>query len=272
MASRIFTLAATSLSAPIIGPTEAIIFGTSAGAVLDSTLDDVLSRFLSDKEKKRIKTVATVAATKLKERLEQGESLRGDGFFDQKGDNESDASQLIEGVFLKAKNEHETSKIPYLANFMVNAALSQLPASTLIHLLKLAEDLSYQQLCLIQFFDTRNPRVIRTSLFAMDKELSTKTLYLFQQSMDLYLRNLLVLTNSWNRDSIDIPTSIDDLEITKLRTSIVSQHLCETMNLSEIPQQEINEIYWYLKRTSFNGNYTPPKEFLSLSKKEIEEM
>ena len=103
------------------GPGGAAI-GGATGVIISKSLSDITDRLLSNREKMRVGATATFALTKIKSRLDSGDKLRNDGFFEEKEGGRPDAEEIFEGVLLKAKNEHEEKKAKILGNIFANIA------------------------------------------------------------------------------------------------------------------------------------------------------
>jgi hypothetical protein len=134
------------------GPTGAVVGAASGPVLAEATrkvVADVAGRFLSERETVRIANAAFYAASEIADRLERQEQLRTDAFFELRNDGRSDAEEIFEGVLLKCKNEHEERKAQYLGHLFANIAFSNVSAANANAILKLAERMSYRQLCVL---------------------------------------------------------------------------------------------------------------------------
>ena len=75
-----------------------------------------VNRILAGREKARVGLVYGLAAHRIKERLDRGEQLRADGFFDAHISDRSSADEIAEAVLIAAQKEYEERKLPYIAN------------------------------------------------------------------------------------------------------------------------------------------------------------
>lgn len=73
---------------------------------------DISNRMLSKRENYRIGSVLVLAGNGISERINNGEMLRTDGFFNEDDTGKSDAKEIVEAVLLKAKQDPEERKIP----------------------------------------------------------------------------------------------------------------------------------------------------------------
>ena len=113
--------------------------------------DEIANRLLGPREQARVGGVLALSAEVLKSKLDQGHTLRDDGFFDPRAlDSRSDAEDVMEGVLRKAQAEYEERKLEYFARFWANACIvKDFEAADLHYLMKLAEQLTYRQLTII---------------------------------------------------------------------------------------------------------------------------
>ena len=123
--------------------------GQAVANFVKNNLHNLVNQFTSQRQAKRIKDVSHYALNGIKPRLKD-EELRDDGFFERTIDR-SYAEEAFEAVLLKAQDEHEEKKIPYLGKLFENACFdSQIHPGLLNILCKDFESLTYRQLCIIK--------------------------------------------------------------------------------------------------------------------------
>jgi hypothetical protein len=94
--------------------------------------------------------VLVLAAEEILERLDNGQQLRDDGFFDRKADGRSAADEIAKGVLRAAQDAYEERKLPYLASLISTMSFFKpLSREYQNYLIRLGADLSYRQLCLV---------------------------------------------------------------------------------------------------------------------------
>ncbi len=132
-------------------PMQGAVIGVYLRETLKTVLSTVSNSYLSQREKVRVGGLAAFAISSVAEKINQGATLRGDGFFKQLGDNtRSSAEELFEGVLLKAKNEHEERKLKHLGIlYSWFCFRPEITASDANHMIKIFEGLSYRQLCIL---------------------------------------------------------------------------------------------------------------------------
>jgi hypothetical protein len=129
------------LGALIAGPAGAII-----GSVISPITEEVLSRALSVKEKSRVEKIKSYAISEIDRKIRSGSTPKKDFDFQK-------ASELFEGVLLKAKSTYEEKKLPYIANLFAVAPFTNTPIENINQSLITAEQLSYRQLCLLEIIN-----------------------------------------------------------------------------------------------------------------------
>lgn len=124
--------------------------GYAVSEFLNNGLHGLLNHFSSQRQSKRIADVTEFALNEIQRRLEGGEKLRDDGFFD-KTINRSDAEEVFEEVLLKARDAPQEKKIPYIGSLLENGCFDAgIDSGTLHFLCKESESLTYRQLCIIK--------------------------------------------------------------------------------------------------------------------------
>ena len=113
-------------------------------------------RMLSPRENLRVGSALILAAEGIHKRLENGENRREDGFFNESDRGRSDADEVLENVVLKIQRESEEKKTPYIAKIFENTVFEQEVSADLSHkIIKSAEQLTYQQLCILSMVGRR---------------------------------------------------------------------------------------------------------------------
>lgn len=115
------------------------------------TLQDVSRRVWSPDEVNKIKSVVDAALLEINSRLDGGLQPRDDGFFMDEQRGRSQADEILEGVLLKARDQHEEKKLIYFGYFFANLAFrSDVPGSLANYFIKTANALSYRQFVLLR--------------------------------------------------------------------------------------------------------------------------
>jgi hypothetical protein len=241
------------------GPGGAAL-GGSLGVLISKGLSDITNRVLSTREKMRVGATATFALAKIKTRLDSGDKLRSDGFFDEKKTGRSDADEIFEGVLLKAKNEHEEKKTKIMGNIFANIAFSQVSAGEANHLLQITENLTYREMCILSLIKRKDEisgirlrgisdGEVYDAGDSVTLDFSTEKVSVLQQAYELCNHGLMICSTGkgdmakgdmailWGAYSV-IP---DELLLT-----VAGHKFYEILGLDDIPEEDIREVAKYL--------------------------
>lgn len=230
--------------------------GYAVSDFLNNHLRNLLSHFSSQRQSKRLTDVTKFSINEIIRKLENGEKLRDDEFFDTKIDR-SDAEEVLEAVLHKAKDEPEEKKIPYIGGLYVSACFdSHIDSSTLHFLCKESDNLTYRQLCIIKIANEiekmKYPlRSISVEGFNRNKKpddtpyvLPTDKLLILTECVSLCTKEYItaqishlhnVTAETWY---VIVPKTIQPLPTGKL--------IYEHMKLKSIPAEDVNPIVYLL--------------------------
>lgn len=189
----------------LVGGPPGALAGAAAGPAAARTLRGLAVEFrervLGYREEVRVGAAISFASAKIKEKLENGEQPRQDDFFTDAEDDRATAKEVFEGVVLAAQREAEEKKVRLYGNLLANLAFAQnVDRSQANFLLKLSEDLSYRQLCLLSLFaqntllGENNPFNLRTSSYSQDADsvsFEFELVALLQEIYGLYQRGIV---------------------------------------------------------------------------------
>src|SRR5687767_3997284 len=97
------------------GPIGAAALGAGGAAIataLKHIGEEASKRLLGPREQVRVGGVLAMTAAEVKERLNAGDKVRDDDFFEDKIGGRSDAEEVAESVLLKSQREAEERKLP----------------------------------------------------------------------------------------------------------------------------------------------------------------
>jgi hypothetical protein len=237
--------------------------GASLTGVLKQVFFDVANRRLSEREEIRIGTSAYFAVTKIQARLDSGEKPREDGFFSRENQYaRSDADEIFEGTLLKSKNEHQEKKIRFIANIFSNTTFhSEINSSEANHILQVAENMTYRQMCLLALFERKaeinDIRLATKDATKDDDEDSSiiKDISLLQEIFQLYNLGLVaqLLVESKNSDEFTggyitneknylLLDGYDTVSPVDIVLKDLGKRYFNVMSLSEIPYEDVLEV------------------------------
>lgn len=124
--------------------------GAALGNVVSLALkkigNEVYTRVLSSREEIRVGAAIAFASNGIRLKLEQGEQLRNDGFFDANLNSRSNADEVLESILIKCQRETQEKKIQYMSNLFSSIAFdNSVNADMAQQLIKCAETLTYRQ-------------------------------------------------------------------------------------------------------------------------------
>ncbi len=143
-------------------PATSVLFGGLAAAATSALRNvghDFADRVLAPRERARVGTVLGVIDRDIRLRLERGDELRADGFFDSGPEGRSEAAEVAESVLLKSQREPQERKIPHMGHFFANVAFRPDVSAAMAHqLANQAEQLTYRQFCILRIATARDRR------------------------------------------------------------------------------------------------------------------
>lgn len=214
------------------GPPGAII-GAVSGPVISRLFcaagKQIRKMSMSNREESRIGFTYATGWHKLKSRLESGDELRADDFFSEDDTNRSTADEILEGVLRSAQGEHEEKKLNYYGNLIANISFdSNVNRNKANLFLKIAQNLSYSQLCILQYLSKNGQTDLHWgNSFSTLEELTPYSHY--EPSIAELDQNKLLAALKSSGGSILV------MNINKL-----GKELLELMNLEEIPDNDID--------------------------------
>ena len=218
--------------------------GAAAGGVVGWAVSQGLGRLgcefskrtLAPREEARVGCVLVLGVEQIRMRIEAGDQLRTDGFFDSTIYDRSGADEVMENILLKSQREPEEKKLPFMANLFANIAFDSTISSEMAHqVIKTAGELTYRQLCLLRLAAVRDKFDLRKSNYR-GQNLSAKELYqILYECFGLYSRGYINFGENVVFGLTDVvPASIS---VQGLGTDTYS-----LMGLGDIPQEEIVSI------------------------------
>jgi hypothetical protein len=249
-------LASTTLQGMVPEEVLQITIPTLANS-LKSIGQEFAERMLSQRENLRVGSALILAAEGIRKRLESGESVRDDGFFDKTATNYSNMDEAVESTLKKVMRTTEEPKIEFMANLIESVHFnSDLDMHTYRHILKHLEELSYRQLCIIRLCinanqinldNLGNPNItgnlssiLRDCFEVRDKRLISSNNPFIKKIGELYLGSS---GQTWvvGGKSPEYP-GFDDQE-----ANILGKDMFKFSKLNQIPDEHVDAILMELK-------------------------
>lgn len=181
----------------LIGGPIGAVAGAAVGPVVAKTIKkigtEIATRWLGDNEQRRVGTAIVYTTNKIDEKLNLGMELRDDDFFNEKNNERSSAEEIVEGILLSAQREYQEEKIKLYSNLLANIAFSKdVDKSQANLLLKLANRLSYRQLCLLAILAEKQKFNIPEKKKITKGTIKSDISSILQELYDMYLQGLLI--------------------------------------------------------------------------------
>lgn len=216
----------------------------AGGALIAPLIKDQITEFLQWSlgciQRKKVIKAADITCKTIVENINNNKRIREDDFFKIRHNsildtNESSASKLLEGSLLKAKEEYDSKKIPFLSFLTANIYFAPyISESKAFVLLEVLSKLSYRQLCALAIFDKRN-------ILPVGKwESRFKGVTSLQNYYDVFyeflsLKDCLLIEQN-------MPGGGMSMGISDYRISALGKELVITANLSAIQQQDLKAL------------------------------
>lgn len=236
------TSAAVANLVPAISGLTGNLAIASAGAmiapIIQTSISEMAHQVLGNLQRKKVMETANLTCEIVVNKLEGCSPLRKDGFFDTKynpilKEKESPASKLFDGSLLKAKEEYDSKKIPFISFLTANIFFApDISESKAFVLLEILSTLTYRQLCALLIFSRRNILPIGRWETRLKDTSSLQNYYDIAYEF-LSLKDYLLIEQNQPGQSIGI---------SDYRISSLGRDLVITANLNSIPQEDISQL------------------------------
>ncbi len=252
----------------LIGGPVGAIAGGGLGVLTAQLMNEIVERSLTDRQEVRIAATTTFLFNGVSKRLEKGDQIRNDGFFDKDIINRSKAEELFEGTILKCSNQYQEKKIRFISGIFEETIFNEsISPESANQILMIADSLTYRKLCIISFYGRR--------IFDFADEVLMKDVYswypdiIFTTDQKLLLQDLFELINLDILDKDDLMmVSNKDIMPDKLKLTEIGSTLFNVMSLSEIVREDLIHLINELKYrdewgVSTNGTKNGERNFKS---------
>jgi len=215
--------------------------GVMAAMALKHIGEEASERLLGPREKVRVGGVLAIAAAEIDQRIKNGESIRSDGFFQNKSTGRSDAEEVAESVLLKSQREPEEKKLSYMGHLLASIPFdNQISAQMAHQIIKVAEQLTYRQLCILKLAAIKQVFGLRNGDYRGQDSFSKELYQVLYECLDLYHRGLI----NFGGEVAFGPT---DIAPGKMAVQGLGADLLNLMKLATIPDEDLIPIAAQLK-------------------------
>ena len=198
-------------------------------------------RALAPREEARVGCVLVLGVEQIRTRLEAGEELRTDGFFDSGMNDRSGAEEVMENILLKSQREPEERKLPYMGNLFANIAFDSTIGPEMAHqVTKTAGELTYRQLCLLRLAVVKDEFDLRESDYRGQGSFAKELYQILYECLGLYSRGYV----NFGGGAAFGPTDVKPAGITVQGLGADTYNL---MGLRDIPADELVPIVVQLR-------------------------
>lgn len=234
------TSAAVANLVPAITGLTGNIAIASAGAIIapiiQSGISEIAHQILGDRQKKRIMASANITCETIVKNLETKKEPRNDKFLIPVhniilNETESSASKLFEGSLLKAKEEYDSKKIPFISFFTANVLFTpNISESKAFVMMEILSNLTYRQLCALQIFYQKNVLPVGSWEVRLKDTPALQNFYDIAYEF-ISLKDYLLIVQNIQGQGIGI---------SDYRISSLGKELAITANLGSLPQEELS--------------------------------
>ena len=192
--------ASASIGFLVAGPPGAIA-GAATSPLLTHAFrrvaSEIKSRVLGPREEVRIGATIIYAREMIEENLSSGKQIRQDDFFSAQGNDRPTSEEILESVLLIAQREPQEKKLRFYGNLMANIAFHPEVDRGMANLLiRLAERLSYRQLCVLALLADKDNYELRRENYHNEEDASLAVMSLVQEIFDLETQGMLNASGS----------------------------------------------------------------------------
>lgn len=214
--------------------------GAMIGKAFNKIGAEIHDRFLGPREQVRVGATTAFAIEKIKEKLEDDNEPRSDGFFDGGDMDRSSADEVFEGALLKSKAAYEEKKLKHIGLFVGNIAFdSALSAERASYYLNLVERLTYRQLCLLTIINSASQFGLRVEQLT-NKRGTPEGWGVLQEINELYSLSLLRQLNEKGEN--DLFWGLGAIRPGRMALTRLGLDLVKYFELNLIPQNELKNI------------------------------
>lgn len=210
--------------------------GPEAAVAVSALVSSVQEFRSSTREEARETTVCVLAAREIQQRIDAGESVRSDGFFDETAGGRSAGEEAWESVLSKSRQESSERKLPYMAHLLAGIAFDPTVDLDVSHqLIAAAEELTYRQLCLMRLAATKHAYALRVDDYRGQDQLSGDVYPVLYECVGLYQMGFV----NFGGEVVFGPTDVKPGAIALQGLGDVAHKL---MRLSDIPDDDVAEV------------------------------
>lgn len=208
-------------------------------SLYENFINEIYENIYTLKESKKILTTLYYSLEIMKENLDKNNSIRKDDFFVENINEQCLAKEIMNGIVISSRNEHEESKLKYygylLGNIMFKENLDRYECNRLI---KLSRQLSYCQIKLINMYvisQTIQIPILQREDYTKLGVSNYKLLGILQDTLDMIQKSILNGSGKLVLDVVQINPS-------KIKVQGIGTLLYNYMSLNKMSYDELEDI------------------------------
>lgn len=205
----------------------------------ESFISDIYENIYTSKERKKILITLYYSLEMIKENLDNNNLIRGEDFFEENLNNQSLAEEIMDGILISSKNEHEESKLKYYGYLLGNIMFkNDLDIDECNRLIKLSRQLTYCQIKLINMYvisQTIKIPILQREDYTKLGVRDYKLLGILQDTLDMIQKSILNGSGKLVLDLVQINPS-------KIKVQGVGTLVYNCMSLNKMSYDELEDI------------------------------
>lgn len=205
----------------------------------ESIINEVYENIYTFKESKKILTTLYYSLEVVKENLDRNNLVRDDTFFDEYLNNQSLTEEIINGIIISSRNEHEERKLKYYGYLFGNIMFkNNLDRDECNRLIKISRELTYCQIKLINMYvisQTVQVPILQREDYTKLGIKDYKLLGILQDTLDMIQKSILNGSGKLVLDVVQINPS-------KIKVQGIGTLLYNNMSLNKMPYDELEDI------------------------------
>jgi hypothetical protein len=244
----------------------ATLTAVSITTIAKMGISDFAVRDLSKREQIKVGLSAVKAIEKTQKFINEGRTARVEEFEPVYGNKRSRAEEILEGILLKSKNEHEEKKLGLIANIFPNYAfLGEFSFQEANLFTKVASEMTYTGMCILKMISSRHSeqgRKILGQYSSRDSINNNREIILtdlnigFLAELNRLIESGMIHQSNQNAVANDgwvvetpnefyLPSlgSLSSLNPSALRLSVLGIKFSHILTLEEIPTEDISRVF-----------------------------
>ena len=214
-------------------------YGKELERLYEEFIDEIREHVYSKKESKKILVTLYFSLKMIKENLDKNINIKEENFIIINNENKLLIEELMDGIVINAKNEHEENKLKYYGYLLGNLIFKEnLDRDESNRLIKVSRNLSYCQIKLINMYIIS--QMIQVPILKREDYTKTgignyKLLGVLQDTLDMIQKSILNGSGKLVLDIVQINPS-------KVKVQGIGTLLYNLMGLSKMPYDEMEDL------------------------------